>query len=126
MSHPVPTSSDDIVITHFLVVSDQERSRAFYQSLLGGQVLRERDPVILEVANTRLILNLGGGPTDDKPTVILTTPSDPDRASSFLNIRVGDIQRVYRTGPPRVECSSRRPRTMGTRSGRTCATPTAT
>lgn len=96
MSSPVPPSSDDLVITHFLVVSDQDRSRAFYQSLLGGRVLRERDPVILEVANTRLVLNVGGGPTNDKPTVTLTTPSDPDRASSFLNIRVGDIQRVYK------------------------------
>jgi lactoylglutathione lyase len=101
MSVSVPTPTDDLVITHFLVVSDQDRSRAFYQSLLGGQVLRERDPVILEVANTRLILNVGGGPTDDKPTVVLTTPSDPDRASSFLNIRVRDIHRAYREWPAR-------------------------
>lgn len=27
------------------------------------------------------------GSTDDKPTVTLETPSDPDRVSSFLNIR---------------------------------------
>jgi catechol 2,3-dioxygenase-like lactoylglutathione lyase family enzyme len=35
------------------------------------------------------------GPTDDKPTVILETPRDPDRVSSFLNIRVKDIDAVY-------------------------------
>jgi len=34
----------------------------------------ERDPVIIKVANSWLILNEGGGPTDDKPTVTLTTP----------------------------------------------------
>lgn len=51
--------------------------------------------MIIEVANTRLVLNVGGGPTDDKPTVTLATPSDPDRASSFLNLRVADIHRVY-------------------------------
>jgi len=34
--------------------------------------------------------------TDDKPSVTLETPRDPDRTSSFLNIRVSDIQAVYR------------------------------
>ena len=38
---------------------------------------------------------MGGGPTDDKPAVILETPPDPDRTSSFLNIRVSDIHAVY-------------------------------
>jgi catechol 2,3-dioxygenase-like lactoylglutathione lyase family enzyme len=37
----------------------------------------------------------GGRPTDDKPTVTLEPPSDPERASGFLNIRVADIQSVY-------------------------------
>ena len=36
-----------------------------------------------------------GGPTDDKPEVTLETPRDPNRVSSFLNIRVADIQAVY-------------------------------
>jgi lactoylglutathione lyase len=82
---------EGMYVTFFLVVSDQDRSRNFYQSVFGGKVLRERNPVILEIANTRLILNVGGGPTDDKPTVTLTTPPDPDRVSAFLNIRVADI-----------------------------------
>jgi Glyoxalase/Bleomycin resistance protein/Dioxygenase superfamily len=34
-------------------------------------------------------------PTEDKPTVTLETPPDPDRVSSFLNIRVADIEAVY-------------------------------
>ncbi|HEX3803549.1 MAG TPA: LuxR C-terminal-related transcriptional regulator [Solirubrobacteraceae bacterium] len=38
---------------------------------------------------------LGGGPTDDNPAVTLEAPRDPDRVSSFLNIRVKDIQTVY-------------------------------
>jgi catechol 2,3-dioxygenase-like lactoylglutathione lyase family enzyme len=42
-----------------------------------------------------IVINTGGGPTDDKPTVILETPRDPDRVSSFLNIRVKDIEAVY-------------------------------
>jgi len=87
---------DGFVLTHFLVVSDQDRSREFYRDLLDGRVLRDRDPVIMKVANSWLILNDGGGPTDDKPTVTLTTPPDPDRTSAFLNIRVADIASIYR------------------------------
>ena len=83
------------MLTHLLVVSDQDRSREFYRSLLDGLVVLERDPVILRVANTWLILNEGGGPTDDKPTVTLTTPPDPNRTSAFMNVRVADIAAIY-------------------------------
>ena len=79
-----PGAEGDFFVTFFLVVSDQDRSRNFYQSVFGGKVLRDRDPVVLEVANAQLILNDGGGPTDDKPTVTLTTPPDPDQVSAFL------------------------------------------
>lgn len=91
-----PAPAEGFVITHFLVVADQDRSREFYRALFGGQVLMERDPVIMKVANTWLILNVGGGPTDDKPDVTLTTPPDPGHASAFLNVRVADIAKVYR------------------------------
>lgn len=90
-----PAPTEGFVITHFLVVSDQDRSREFYRSLFDGQVLIERDPVIMKVANSWLILNEGGGPTDDKPTVTLTTPLDPNSTSAFLNVRVADIGRIY-------------------------------
>ena len=91
-----PAPRDGFVITHFLVVSDQDRSREFYRTLLGGKVLMERAPVIMKVANSWLILNVGGGPTDDKPTVSLTTPPDPNRTSAFLNVRVADIHQIYK------------------------------
>ena len=91
-----PAPKDGFVITNFLVVSDQDRSREFYRSLFDGRVLLERDPVIMKVANTWLILNVGGGPTDDKPNVTLTTPPDPNRTSAFLNIRVADIDKTYK------------------------------
>ena len=90
-----PMPKQGFVITHVLVVADQDRSREFYRSLLGGQVLLERDPVIIKVANTWLTLNTGGGPTDDKPDVTLSTPTDRRRVSGFLNVRVADIARVY-------------------------------
>ena len=91
-----PAPEEGFVLTHFLVVADQDRSRDFYQRLFDGQVVLERDPVIMKVANSWLILNVGGGPTDDKPTVTLTTPPDPNRTSAFLNVRVADIGKVYK------------------------------
>jgi lactoylglutathione lyase len=90
-----PAPASGFVVTHFLVVSDQDRSREFYRSVFGAEVLLERDPVIMKIANSWLILNVGGGPTDDKPTVTLAPPSDPDHTSAFLNIRVADIASAY-------------------------------
>jgi lactoylglutathione lyase len=91
-----PAPREGFVLTQFLVVADQDRSREFYRTLLDGKVIFERNPVILRVANTWLILNEGGGPTDDKPTVTLETPPNPDRTSAFMNVRVADIQQIYR------------------------------
>jgi lactoylglutathione lyase len=90
-----PAPASGFVVTHFLVVADQDRSREFYRSVFGAEVLLERDPVIMKLANSWLILNVGGGPTDDKPSVTLAPPDDPDRTSAFLNLRVADISEVY-------------------------------
>ena len=91
-----PIPDEGFLVTHFLVVSDQDRSREFYRSLFDGRIVRDRDPVIMKVANSWIILNVGGGPTDDKPTVTLTTPPERDRTSAFLNVRVADIDAVYK------------------------------
>jgi catechol 2,3-dioxygenase-like lactoylglutathione lyase family enzyme len=91
-----PAPREGFVLTHFLVVSDQDRSREFYRTVFDGKVIFERDPVVIKVANSWLILNVGGGPTDDKPTVTLETPPDPNRTSAFLNVRVADMQMAYR------------------------------
>jgi hypothetical protein len=73
------------------------RSRRFYTAVLGGETVRKGEPTYVVLANSWIIINLGGGPTDDKPTVMLETPREPDRASSFLNIRVADVEAVYAT-----------------------------
>src|SRR5436190_2242478 len=90
-----PAPTEDIVLTYFIVSRDVERSRRFYTEVLGGEAVLEGEPTIVALANGWIIINVGGGPTDDKPTVILETPPDPDRVSAFLNIRVADIQAVY-------------------------------
>jgi catechol 2,3-dioxygenase-like lactoylglutathione lyase family enzyme len=90
-----PNPSQGIVLTHFIVSDDVARSTAFYSDVLGGEVVRTGEPSIVQLANSWIIINVGGGPTVDKPDVILETPPDPTRSSSFLNIRVADIQQVY-------------------------------
>jgi catechol 2,3-dioxygenase-like lactoylglutathione lyase family enzyme len=84
-----------MIIGQFIVSNDVERSRRFYTDVLGGKVVFGPVPTNVALANTFIIINSGGGPTDDKPTVTLETPSDPDRVSSFINIRVTDINAAY-------------------------------
>jgi predicted enzyme related to lactoylglutathione lyase len=90
---------DGFTVAHFLTVADVERSLRFYEKVFGGRIVSGGDskgaPGYLQIANTWLIVNPGGGPTPDKPTVILRVPPDPDQVSSFMNIRVADIQACY-------------------------------
>jgi len=121
-----PAPKEGFVVTHFLVVSDQDRSRAFYQQVFDGKVVLERDPVIMKVANLWLIPNVGGGPTDDKPTVTLTTPPDPNQTSAFLNIVSPTWQRSIESGRRRAHTSLPSRKIMAAKSAHTSATPTAT
>jgi catechol 2,3-dioxygenase-like lactoylglutathione lyase family enzyme len=90
-----PAPSEGFVLTQFIVSADVSRSAAFYRDVLGGEVVMEGEPTILQVANSWVIINVGGGPTEDKPEVVLDVPDDPNRVSAFLNIRVADIQARY-------------------------------
>ena len=72
---------DGFTVAHFLTVADIERSLRFYEKVFGGRILSRGD---------------GGGPTPDKPSVTLSVPPDPNRISSFMNIRVADIQACYK------------------------------
>ena len=86
---------DGFVLTHFLTVTDVKQSADFYLRVFGGKIVREGKPTIIEIANSWVILNVGGGPTDDKPNVTLRTPQNANEVSSFMNIRVADIQSCY-------------------------------
>jgi catechol 2,3-dioxygenase-like lactoylglutathione lyase family enzyme len=89
------TVDQEMVLAHFIVSDDVERSRRFYTEVLGGRVVFAGEPTYVALANSWIVINVGGGPTDDKPAVTLETPRDTDRVSSFLNIRVKDIEAVY-------------------------------
>jgi predicted enzyme related to lactoylglutathione lyase len=90
---------EGFTIAHFLTVADIARSVSFYEKVFDGKVVRIYDepgePAYLQIANTWLIVNVGGGGTPDKPAVTLETPPDPDRQTGFMNIRVADVQASY-------------------------------
>src|SRR5208337_2391627 len=91
---------DGFTVTHFLTVANIDRSARFYEKVFGGRILSRGDSQgasgHIQISNTWLILNVGGGPTPDKPTVTLSVLADPDKISSFMNIRVADIQACYK------------------------------
>jgi lactoylglutathione lyase len=88
-------SDPEFIVTVTLIVADISRSVSFYRDVLGATVLREGAPTFLRLANVWIIINSGGGPTDDKPEVIASAPRDLNTLSSFLNLRVVDIKRSY-------------------------------
>jgi lactoylglutathione lyase len=83
------------VVTNTLIVGDIQRSVAFYRDILGASVLREGEPTFLQLGNIWLTINVGGGPTDDKPEVVASPLRDSNVLSIFLNLRVSDIRRYY-------------------------------
>ena len=89
---------EGISVAHFLTVADIDRSVRFYETVFGGRALSRGDskgaPGYIQIANTWLLVNVGGGPTPDKPSVTLTVP-DRDKFNGFMNIRVADIQGCY-------------------------------
>ena len=85
-------------LTHILVVGDPTGSRRWYEEVLGAEVYRAYDTsVVLRFLGSWLLLVEGGPPTDDKPTVTLVPPADPERRDNLFTIRVADCRAVYET-----------------------------
>ena len=108
--NPEPT----FVVTNTLIVRDIARSVAFYRDVLGGTVLREGEPTFIRLGNIWITINLGGGPTDDKPEVVAAPPRDPDVLSIFLNLRVADIRRCHELWSSRGATFITEPKTHAT------------
>ncbi len=79
---------DGFTITLFITVADINRSADFYEKVFGGRVLSRGDSKgasgHIQIANTWLIVNVGGGPTPDKPAVTLSVPAEPDKNQAAL------------------------------------------
>jgi catechol 2,3-dioxygenase-like lactoylglutathione lyase family enzyme len=91
----LPTPSEGFLVTHFITVHSVARSRAFYSEVLGGQVVLEENPCIVKLSNSWVIINPGGGPTPDKPDISVVEYEPGNTVSTFMNLRVADIQECY-------------------------------
>ena len=91
----LPTPSEGFLVTLFITVRNVARSRAFYSEVLGGQVVLQENPCMVKLANSWVIMNPGGGPTPDKPDISVVNYEFDNRVSTFMNLRVADIQRCY-------------------------------
>lgn len=91
--------TEDMALTHILVVQDLPRARDFYANVLGAKIYREYGGTscVLRFLGAWLLLVTGGGPTEDKPDVSFSAPGDPDQVSHAMTIRVPDCQAAYDT-----------------------------
>ena len=111
---------EGFVLTHFLTVADVKRSADFYLRILGGKVIRSGEPTIIQIANSWLVLNLGGGPTDDKPTISLHTPQNSNEYSTSLTFVSQTSRPLMRIGERRELSFLPSQRIMLWRSAATC------
>ena len=86
-----------VELKYLLVVSDYARSLAFYRDVLGATIVREISDILclLSLEGGEIMLTVGGGPTKDKPTVTFASPTDENRVTSELVIRVPDCLAAY-------------------------------
>jgi catechol 2,3-dioxygenase-like lactoylglutathione lyase family enzyme len=91
----LPAPTEGICVTHFITVRSVARSRAFYSGVLGGQVVMEENPCIVKLANSWVLMNPGGPATPDKPDILVVNYEPGNTVSSFMNLRVADIQACY-------------------------------
>src|SRR5262249_21972335 len=73
---------EGISIAHFLTVTDIDRSLNYYEKVFGARILSRGDgnaPGDLQLANIWMILNVGGGPTPDKPMGAARQKAKPRR-----------------------------------------------
>jgi len=62
---------EGFTVTHFITVANIERSARYYEKVFGSRILSLGDNKgasgHIQIANIWLIVNVGGGPTPDKP-----------------------------------------------------------
>ncbi|MDX1636438.1 MAG: VOC family protein [Balneolaceae bacterium] len=95
MNDQFPT--EEMELTHILVVSDLARSRRFYTEILGADLYREYggDSIVFNFCGSWLLIVTGSGPTEDKPDTRFEAPQGSRTVSHAMTIRVPDCQQAY-------------------------------
>lgn len=91
--------SPGMELTHILVVSDLPRAVRWYKEVLGATLTGEYggSSAVFNFQKAWLLVVTGGGDTPDKPGTVFAPPSDPQRISHSMTIRVPDCRAAYRT-----------------------------
>ncbi|GAA5194383.1 VOC family protein [Rugosimonospora acidiphila] len=98
LANPAPDyfkPEDGMFLATLLIVRDTARSREYYERVFGATCVHEENPLIMKFLNSYIIINVEGGPTDDKPTVQAKAPTDSNTLSCAMNVRVTDIRKLY-------------------------------
>ena len=84
-------------LTTILVVSDMEKSKAFYLDSLGAEMVREYEgtSMVLKFLGNWLLLVTAGGPTEDKPDISFSPPQNSSDVAHAFTIRVEDCSKSY-------------------------------
>ena len=83
-------------LTHILVCRDTEASKDWYLNVLGATLYRQYGrSVVLTFNGVGLLLVPESPPTEDKPSVHMVPPEDPDRPTHSFTIRVPDCEAAY-------------------------------
>ncbi|WP_405431695.1 VOC family protein [Micromonospora sp. NBC_00617] len=98
LANPAPDyfePEDGMFLATLLIVRDIDRSREYYERVFGATCVHDANPLIMKFFNSYIIINVEGGPTDDKPTVQAKAPVDANTLSCAMNVRVRDIRTLY-------------------------------
>src|SRR5215475_7112842 len=91
----LPSTTNGIGVTRISNVRKVAQSRDFYSRVLGGTVVLDENPCMVKLSNSWIIMNPGGPPTPDKPSISVVDYQPGNTTSIFLNLRVADIQACY-------------------------------
>lgn len=91
--------TEDMALTHILVVSDLSRSVRWYTEVLGAELFREYggSSAVMNFNGAWLLLVTGGGPTEDKPGVTMAPPESTALVDHSFTIRVSDCRDAHAT-----------------------------
>jgi catechol 2,3-dioxygenase-like lactoylglutathione lyase family enzyme len=95
MNKDFPT--EDMELTHILVISDLEKAKTFYKDILGAEIINEYGGTscVLKFQGNWLLLVTGGEPTKDKPDVTFAPPANPKTISHSFTIRMQNCSKSY-------------------------------
>ncbi|MCZ6702080.1 MAG: VOC family protein [Ignavibacteria bacterium] len=89
--------TEDMELTHILVINNLEKSKQFYVDILGAKIHSEYGGTscVVNFQGTWLLLVTGSGPTKDKPEISFVPPDNSNRINHSFTIRVKDCNESY-------------------------------